>query len=183
MVIKFADSAQVVSNYTGDRRLLASRIDSIEPSQASTSLARGASGRRRSRESVEADRRGRRRLVGCHPQAFHLHRRRVCRRRRLQPGQPRARSRRDRAAAPALFARGRRAAGRSSQGEASATHPTTSRSWRFRPAATKTSPRSTSSSAGFTTSAPRRSATEAQLYRLSSREAGRARHARRRDRA
>src|SRR5450755_2643966 len=38
MVIKFADSAQVVSNYTSDRRALARRIDSIEPSQASTSL-------------------------------------------------------------------------------------------------------------------------------------------------
>ncbi len=35
--------------------------------------------------------------------------------------------------------------------------PTTWRSWRFRPGATKTSPRSTSSSAGCTTSAPRRS--------------------------
>ena len=41
MVIKFADSAQVVSNYTSDRRALASRIDAIEPTQARTSLRDG----------------------------------------------------------------------------------------------------------------------------------------------
>ena len=41
MVITFADSAQVVSNYTGDRRVLAQRIDSIEPTQATTSLREG----------------------------------------------------------------------------------------------------------------------------------------------
>ncbi len=41
MVITFADSAQVVSNYTGDRRALLQRIDSIEPSQSTTSLREG----------------------------------------------------------------------------------------------------------------------------------------------
>jgi hypothetical protein len=41
MVITFADSAQVKSNYTGDRRTLAQRIDAIEPTQASTSLREG----------------------------------------------------------------------------------------------------------------------------------------------
>jgi hypothetical protein len=41
MVIKFADSAQVVSNYTSDRRTLSQRIDSIEASQARTSLRDG----------------------------------------------------------------------------------------------------------------------------------------------
>ena len=38
MVVSFADSARVVSNYTGDKRLLLRRIDDIEPSQSSTSL-------------------------------------------------------------------------------------------------------------------------------------------------
>ncbi len=41
MVIKFSDSAQVVSNYTSDRRTLANRIDAIEPTQARTSLRDG----------------------------------------------------------------------------------------------------------------------------------------------
>jgi von Willebrand factor type A domain/Aerotolerance regulator N-terminal len=41
MVITFADSAQVISNYTGDRRTLAQRIGAIEPTQASTSLREG----------------------------------------------------------------------------------------------------------------------------------------------
>jgi hypothetical protein len=41
MVIKFDDSAQVVSNYTGDRRALLQRIDSIEASQSTTSLREG----------------------------------------------------------------------------------------------------------------------------------------------
>ncbi len=38
MVITYSDRAKVVSNYTGDRRLLLSRIDAIVPSQATTSL-------------------------------------------------------------------------------------------------------------------------------------------------
>ncbi len=38
MVIAFADSARVVSNYTSDKRLLRQRIDAIEPTDASTSL-------------------------------------------------------------------------------------------------------------------------------------------------
>ena len=38
MVVSFADSARVVSNYTGDRRLLLQRIDAIAPTQESTSL-------------------------------------------------------------------------------------------------------------------------------------------------
>jgi hypothetical protein len=38
MVITFADKARVVSNYTGDRRLLLRRIAGIEPSEAITSL-------------------------------------------------------------------------------------------------------------------------------------------------
>jgi Aerotolerance regulator N-terminal/von Willebrand factor type A domain len=41
MVIKFGEKAQVVSNYTGDRRMLAQRIDAIEPSQSTTSLREG----------------------------------------------------------------------------------------------------------------------------------------------
>ena len=41
MVIAFSDTARVVSNYTGDRRVLALRIDSIEPTQATTSLREG----------------------------------------------------------------------------------------------------------------------------------------------
>ena len=38
MVIAFSDRARVVSNYTGDRRQLLQRIDSIRPTEASTSL-------------------------------------------------------------------------------------------------------------------------------------------------
>lgn len=38
MVIAFSDGAKVISSYTGDRRLLAQRIDSIEPTESSTSL-------------------------------------------------------------------------------------------------------------------------------------------------
>lgn len=38
MVIAFSDRARVVSNYTGDRRLLLQRIDAIQPTQTSTSL-------------------------------------------------------------------------------------------------------------------------------------------------
>src|SRR5579885_18574 len=41
MVIAFSDTARVVSNYTGDRAVLAARIDSIEPTQATTSLREG----------------------------------------------------------------------------------------------------------------------------------------------
>ncbi len=41
MIITFADSAKVVSNYTGDRRVLTQRIDAIAPSQARTSLREG----------------------------------------------------------------------------------------------------------------------------------------------
>lgn len=38
MVISFADRASVVASYTGNRSLLAARIDSIAPTQATTSL-------------------------------------------------------------------------------------------------------------------------------------------------
>jgi hypothetical protein len=38
MVIAFSDRAKVVSNYSGDKRLLLRRIDAIEPSQCPTSL-------------------------------------------------------------------------------------------------------------------------------------------------
>src|SRR5262245_1462132 len=38
MIISFADTARVVSNYTGDTRLLLRRLDSIQPSQSTTSL-------------------------------------------------------------------------------------------------------------------------------------------------
>src|SRR3954452_22350942 len=38
MVITFSDRAKVVSNYTSDRRLLAQRIDAIQPSETTTSL-------------------------------------------------------------------------------------------------------------------------------------------------
>ena len=41
MVISFSDSARVESNYTGDRRMLALRIDAIEPTQSTTSLREG----------------------------------------------------------------------------------------------------------------------------------------------
>ncbi|WP_406695784.1 BatA and WFA domain-containing protein [Singulisphaera sp. Ch08] len=38
MVIAFSDGAKVISSYTGDRRLLAQRIDSIQPTESATSL-------------------------------------------------------------------------------------------------------------------------------------------------
>ncbi|GAC1466028.1 MAG: BatA and WFA domain-containing protein [Isosphaeraceae bacterium] len=38
MIISFADRARIVSSYTGDRRLLASRVDAIAPSEGTTSL-------------------------------------------------------------------------------------------------------------------------------------------------
>src|SRR3954467_2529540 len=38
MVITFSDRAKVVSNYTSDRRLLAQRIDAIQPTETTTSL-------------------------------------------------------------------------------------------------------------------------------------------------
>ena len=41
MVISFSDSARVESNYTGDRRMLALRIDAIKPTQSRTSLREG----------------------------------------------------------------------------------------------------------------------------------------------
>jgi hypothetical protein len=41
MVIAFAESARVVSNYTSDGRVLAQRIDTIKPSQSRTSLREG----------------------------------------------------------------------------------------------------------------------------------------------
>jgi hypothetical protein len=41
MVIAFSDTARVISNYTGDRGVLTSRIESIEPTQATTSLREG----------------------------------------------------------------------------------------------------------------------------------------------
>ena len=41
MVISFSDSARVESNYTGDKRMLALRIDAIKPTQSKTSLREG----------------------------------------------------------------------------------------------------------------------------------------------
>jgi hypothetical protein len=41
MVITFSDTARVVSNYTSDRRMLARRIDEIQPTQATTALREG----------------------------------------------------------------------------------------------------------------------------------------------
>ena len=127
MVITFADSAQVVSNYTGDRRA-AGAADRRDRAVAVDDLAaRGLAGGRGAGQSVQADRRGGGRLVGRHAQAVHLHRRRLRRRRGLQPGQPRARGRRDRAAAASLFAPA--PTGRSRRRRArprSATRPTTS---------------------------------------------------------
>ena len=38
MVVSFAETARVVSNYTGDKRALLQRIDAIEPTQSTTSL-------------------------------------------------------------------------------------------------------------------------------------------------
>ena len=108
MVITFDDSAQVVSNYTGDRRTLLQRIDVDRADAVDDVAARGLAGGRRPGQSVQADRRRGGRLVGRHAQAVHLHRRRLRRRRGLQPGQPRARGRGDRPAAAALFAAARR---------------------------------------------------------------------------
>ena len=99
MVIAFSDRAKVVSNYTGDRRLLLQRIDAIAPTEAHHLAPRGAPGGRGPGQPLEADRRGGRRLGGRHAQAEDLHRRRVPRRRGVQPGQPRARGDRDRPAA------------------------------------------------------------------------------------
>ena len=75
-----------------DRRDRADRGDDLAP--------RGAPGRRRAGQPLEADRRGGRRHVGRHAQAEDLHRRRLPRRRGVQPGQPRARGRRDRRRRP-----------------------------------------------------------------------------------
>ena len=126
MVIAFADSAQVVSNYTGDRRMLVA-ADRLDRAVAVDDLAaRGLAGGRGAGQSVEADRRGGRRVVGRHAQAVHLHRRRLRRRRGLQPGQPRARGRRDRAAASALFARRPRGPPPPTARPRPATRPTTS---------------------------------------------------------
>ena len=159
-----------------DRLDRADAVDDVAP--------RGASGGRRAGQSVEADRRGRGRLVGRHAQAVHLHRRRLRRRRGLQPGQPRARGRRDRPAAAALLApAGRSAGARRTPRPRSATRPTTWRSSPFRPGATRTSPTSTSSSAASTTSAPSEVATEAQLYRHAADKPGDEGPAGRRDRA
>ena len=41
MVISFSDQARVVSNYTGDTRLLEQRLESIQPTQMTTSLREG----------------------------------------------------------------------------------------------------------------------------------------------
>jgi von Willebrand factor type A domain/Aerotolerance regulator N-terminal len=41
MVITFSETARVVSNYTGDRRMLLARIDEIQPTQSTTSLREG----------------------------------------------------------------------------------------------------------------------------------------------
>ena len=38
MVISFAETARVVSNYTSDKRALLQRIDAIRPTQSATSL-------------------------------------------------------------------------------------------------------------------------------------------------
>ena len=183
MVITFADSAQVVSNYTGDRRA-AGAADRRDRADAGDDLApRGAPGRRGPGQSVEADRRRGRRLVGRHAQAVHLHRRRLRRRRGLQPGQPRARGRRDRPAAAPLFAAAPRAQPAPTPRPRSATPRTTWRSWRFRPGATRTSPTSTSSSAGSTTSAPRRSPPRPSSTATSADKPGEEGDAGRRDRA
>ena len=113
MVVSFAETARVVSNYTGDTRTLLQRIDSIEPTQFDNLAARGASGRGRAGQSFEADWRGNRRHAGAgHAQALCLHRRRVPGRRGLQPGQPRARSRGDRPSSASLCPSGRGRAGR-----------------------------------------------------------------------
>ena len=61
------------------------RIDAIAPDRGDDLAPRGASGRRRPGQPVEADRRGGRRHLGRHPQADDLHRRRVRRRRGVQP--------------------------------------------------------------------------------------------------
>ena len=67
--------------------------------------ARRAASGGRARQSVQADRRRGRRLVGRHSQALHLHRRRLRRRRGFQPRQSRARSGGDRPAAARLCCR------------------------------------------------------------------------------
>ena len=138
--------------------LLLQRIDAIAPTEGTDLAPRGAPGRGRAGQSLEADRRGGRRLVGRHAQADDLHRRRVPRRRGLQPGQPRARGGRDRpaAASPAPAPAGDdakpsdRAQGQGpvrQRGDPRLADPAERREARH----------STRSSAGSTTSAPRRS--------------------------
>ena len=134
------------------------RIDAIEPTQSTHLAPRGAPGRGRAGQPVEADRRGRRRHLGPdHAQAHDLHRRRLPRRRGVQPGQPRARGGRDRPAAAPLLAAGRGHGPGRRQGQGP--EPVGQRGDRRPPdpASTTRSPTSTSSSAASTTSAPRRS--------------------------
>ena len=158
-----------------DRRDRADPGDDLAP--------RGPPGRRRAGQPVEADRRGGRRLVGRHAQAVHLHRRRLRRRRGLQPGQPRARGRRDRPAARRPTRRRPRAAAPPTPRPRSATRPTTWRSSPSRPGATRRSPTSTRSSAASTTSAPRRSRPRPSSTATTADKPGDAGDAGRRDRA
>ena len=99
MVVTFSDRARVVSNYTGNRSLLTQRIDSIAPDRGDHLPPRGLAGRRRPGQPLEAGR-GRGGQQPRAAQAEDLHRRRVPRRRGVQPGQPRARGRRHRRGPP-----------------------------------------------------------------------------------
>ena len=110
--ISFGETARVVSNYTGDKRALLQRIDSIPPTQSTTSLREAlqvaaglANPSKQIGEGVVAT------SALDHAQIAHLHRRRLRRRRGLQPGQSRAGGRGDRPAAPPLLCSRRRSAG------------------------------------------------------------------------
>ena len=181
MVIAFSDRARVVSNYTGNRRLLLQRIDAIEPTQATTSLREAlqvAAGlanpsRQYRREGVVA-------TSVVTAQAPDLHRRRLRRRRGVQPGQPRARGRRDRPAAAPRSPRPIAEPGAERPAEDALRQRRDPR-----PADApqrRAGPTTTRSSAASTTTGPRPSTTEAQLLRHDPAKPGDAGHADRRHR-
>ena len=98
MIIGFSDRARVVSNYTGNRHLLAQRVDAMRPTEGTTSLrdalqvAAGLANPNKVddvREGVEA-------TSVVTPKLSDLHRRRLPGRGGVQPGQPRTRGRRHR---------------------------------------------------------------------------------------
>ncbi len=174
MVITFADSAQVKSNYTGDRRTLAQRIDAIEPTQASTSLREGlqvAAGLANPSKQIGEGVAASSSIVT--PSFVPLYRRRLRRCRGFQSGQPQAPGRRDRAPSPTLFGSNRRKEpGHPMAKSALETPRTTWRSLPCKRGGTRTSPRSINSSVASTTFATRRSPPKPNSIasRLTSRE-------------